>query len=261
LPALGLALAILMAVGCGGSELQISSSVKGSLVYRERIALPPGAIARVALLDVSKADVPAEVLAETSIRGPFQVPIEFEIAYDASRIDPVHRYAIRAQIFANESLLFSTTENHPVITHGAPDSLEILLRSVVGGESGARETDASTTIRPTRLEGTAWLLEDLTGRGVMDILQSTVRFETGGRVGGMAGCNQFTGSYTVRGDSLHLGPLAATQKMCPESVMDQESRFLDLLSKVDRYLIDDVGFLVLYAPEEAPTRLSPREER
>lgn len=43
------------------------ATVTGTVTYRERIALPPGATVTVRLQDVSRADAPAEVLAEEMI--------------------------------------------------------------------------------------------------------------------------------------------------------------------------------------------------
>src|SRR3546814_2409079 len=43
--------------------------VRGSLTYRERIALPPGSVAEVTLQDVSRADAPSTILARQTIRS------------------------------------------------------------------------------------------------------------------------------------------------------------------------------------------------
>ncbi len=51
--------------------------------------------------------------------------------------------------------------------------------------------------------GTQWLLEDLAGRGVLDRLQSTLRFAETGRVSGRAGCNDFSGPIRWGGRSNH----------------------------------------------------------
>jgi putative lipoprotein len=46
-----------------------AASVRGSAFYRERIALPPGAVFEASLEDVSRADAPAEVLGGVSFDG------------------------------------------------------------------------------------------------------------------------------------------------------------------------------------------------
>ncbi|HEX5632928.1 MAG TPA: YbaY family lipoprotein, partial [Gemmatimonadales bacterium] len=51
----------------------------GSVTYRERMALPAGAVVRVELRDVSRADASAALVASQEIRPTSQVPIPFEL--------------------------------------------------------------------------------------------------------------------------------------------------------------------------------------
>jgi len=107
----------------------------------------------------------------------------------------------------------------------------------------------------TELAG-EWLLEDLGGRGVMDLVQTTLAFDGEGRVSGSGGCNRFTGSYTFSDGELSFGPLAGTKMMCPEAVMDQEDRFHKALGAVDRVAVDG-PFLLIYAGEkDAPLKFT-----
>ena len=55
-----------------------TSEVTGSVTYRERIALTPGTIVEIKLLDVSRQDVVAKVISEQIIEVEHQVPIPFE---------------------------------------------------------------------------------------------------------------------------------------------------------------------------------------
>ena len=96
----------------------------------------------------------------------------------------------------------------------------------------------------TELVG-AWLLEDLGGRGVIDMAQTTLEFDGEGRASGSGGCNRFTGSYTFTDGELSFGPLAGTKMMCPEAVMDQEDRFHQALGGIERVILDG-PFLLIY---------------
>ena len=58
------------------------ASVSGSVTYRERLALTPGATLVVELRDVSYADAAAPLIARQTITGPGQVPITFEVGYN-----------------------------------------------------------------------------------------------------------------------------------------------------------------------------------
>ena len=75
------------------------AAVTGTVVYRQRIALPPNAVVKVRLQDVSRADAPAILLDEQIIpTNGKQVPFAFTLNYDPNQIKPNHAYAVSAQI-------------------------------------------------------------------------------------------------------------------------------------------------------------------
>ncbi len=118
---LGLAL-----VGCDNSpspqasqtaEVAVMDTVKGTLAYRERIALPDNAVVTVTLEDISKADVASEKIAEqTYTTGGKQDPFDFELIYDVNKIKPNNTYNVRATIKVDDKLMFTTDTVHWVIT-------------------------------------------------------------------------------------------------------------------------------------------------
>lgn len=106
--------------------------VNVTATYRERILLPPGHVLTVRVEDVSRADAPAEVLAEH--REPLEgraPPYQATLGFPRSQIDPRHTYAVRAEIRdAAGALRFITDTRHAVLTNGAPAGAEIVM---VGG--------------------------------------------------------------------------------------------------------------------------------
>ena len=110
-----------------------------------------------------------------------------------------------------------------------------------------------------KLAGTSWLAEDIDGRGVIDNLQSTLRFETSERVSGIAGCNRFFGSVTVDGDAISFGALGATRMACPPAIMDQEDRFLKALANARRFETKG-GLLYVFGDEALPLLRFKRKE-
>ena len=104
-----------------------AGQVSGNVTYRQRIALPPDAVVRVTLEDVSRADAPAVILAEqTIVTEGRQVPIPFMLQFDVEGIDARHRYVIRAVIRdGNGDMLFTSTTSHPVVLSGDEASAEI----------------------------------------------------------------------------------------------------------------------------------------
>jgi uncharacterized lipoprotein YbaY len=108
-----------------------SASVTGTVTYEESVALPPNALVRVSLLDISRAGAPAAVLGELAIEtGGRQVPIPFVIAYDPSAIDARRTYAVRARITVDGQLLFTSTTANLVITQGSPTDVGIVVQPV-----------------------------------------------------------------------------------------------------------------------------------
>lgn len=108
-----------------------ATRVTGTVTYRERIALPPAAVVKVQLVDVSRADAPAVVLGEQSIEtAGRQVPFSFAVAYDPAVIDERMSYAVQARIEAGGRLLFVSDRRYAVITGGNPDHVDLVLKAV-----------------------------------------------------------------------------------------------------------------------------------
>jgi putative lipoprotein len=59
--------------------------------------------------------------------------------------------------------------------------------------------------------------------------EAIISFDAEGMLSGNVGCNQFSGSYEVSGDTLEAGPLMATLMYCEQS-MDQETAVMMLLN-------------------------------
>ena len=97
-------------------ELSVAAekAVRGEVIYRERIALPPSAVLSVQLADVSLADAPAKIIGEQTVNPAGQVPISFEIKFDPSVIRPQMTYALQARIIVDGKLMFISDVRHQV---------------------------------------------------------------------------------------------------------------------------------------------------
>jgi putative lipoprotein len=119
-----------------------STRVTGTVSYRERIALAPGSLVIVTLEDTSKADAIATMLGEARITiERNQVPIAFAIEVESGRIDPRHRYAVRARILDPQGALrWTSTQAYLVMTDGHPRSVDVQVEAI---RSPAADTDAA----------------------------------------------------------------------------------------------------------------------
>jgi putative lipoprotein len=118
--------------GSGPGEAA-TARVTGSVTYLQRVALPPTAVVKVQLVDVSRADAPAAVLGEQTFSpGGKQVPFAFEIPYDPAKIEANHSYAVQARIEEDGRLRFINDQRYAVITRGAPRHVDLVLKQVDG---------------------------------------------------------------------------------------------------------------------------------
>ncbi len=95
-----------------------------------------------------------------------------------------------------------------------------------------------------------WLAEDIGGRGVIDRLQSVIVLDEGGRITGNAGCNAIAGRAEISGDTIRIGPLAVTRKLCTPAIMDQEARLITALGQAQAWQIDRARHKLILTGEE-----------
>jgi putative lipoprotein len=116
------ALALGVTAGCASRQPPGSDRgpvVSGTVNYRARIALPADAVLTLRLLDVTRPDAPAIVIAEKSVSNPGNPPIAFELPYLPGDIRAGRQIVIDARIEVAGRPRFYAEKPHPV----TPDSL------------------------------------------------------------------------------------------------------------------------------------------
>lgn len=94
---------------------QTQITVSGTVLYRERIAMPPGSMVTVRLEDTALMDAPAKLLAEQVIKPEGQVPIPFQLLVAKEAIDARARPSLRATITSPEGRMLFTTTTHEAV--------------------------------------------------------------------------------------------------------------------------------------------------
>jgi len=89
------------------------------------------------------------------------------------------------------------------------------------------------------LEGSQWNLLYINKSTPLEGSTFTIEFEDG-EVHGRSGCNSYFGEYTVKGNEISFGMLAATEMACmePEGIMQQEQEYLTFLSEVVTWSVE-----------------------
>lgn len=105
-----------------------TTTISGSLAYRERIALQPGSVASVVLIDGSaRSDVDDVIAEETIALGDRQPPIPFELTVDGAELDASRTYAVHGEIRDRTGTVQWATETpHMIDTTSAANDLGVL---------------------------------------------------------------------------------------------------------------------------------------
>jgi len=121
--------------------------------------------------------------------------------------------------------------------------LSLSVVTACESENVAEVEEAMSVNQP--LQGTSWWVEDIAGKGVVDMSHTTIEFTEEDRAGGDTGCNRYNGNVEINGDKLSFGPLAGTRKACAPALMDQESKFYQAIDNVVSWEIAETGLLHL----------------
>ncbi len=143
-----------------------------------------------------------------------------------------------------------TDTSTPVLTGDLGTTAELTLVPLAQPEALA-ETPAAAPV------GT-WTLADLGGERAAEKVDTYLAL-TAGEATGRGGCNNFRGSYTLDGEVLRFGPVAATRRLCPPPQMQQETGFFAALEATRGFRIED-GRLILLGEAGAPLASLKRQE-
>ncbi|MEN8234256.1 MAG: META domain-containing protein [Actinomycetota bacterium] len=113
-------------------------------------------------------------------------------------------------------------------------ALPLALLAAACGSSGDDDMLTSTPWQATEIAGADGVLQAPVEGSTPSLL-----FE-GDSAGGNASCNQYFGTFEIKGSDLSFGPLASTEMFCGDpGVMEQEQAYLAALESVDGWSIED----------------------
>jgi uncharacterized lipoprotein YbaY len=189
---------VVVPVGAGGGGGgQRESSVRGTVTYMQRIALPPNSQIRVWMVDSGDPNG-TPVAQETFSSGNRQVPIPYTLEYANRDINRQRNYEMRAEISSGGQVTFRSATGTPVTPRGArTDNIEIVV--------------VPYTEQPTVVTGQTFNLSkvgvgtmQIEGRPTWPIVRGTVTVRTTGDAD--VTLNRLDGSITFSGKLIALGP-------------------------------------------------------
>ncbi len=105
---------------------------------------------------------------------------------------------------------------------------------------------ALPTFAEDELSGGQWQLVSIDGQPVVAGSLVTLTFDTEGNLFGSGGCNSYSGTYTIEGDQIVMGPIISTLMMCADpAVAEQETAYLAALQAVVTRAVVDGQLLLM----------------
>jgi putative lipoprotein len=213
-----------------------TTTINGSVTYRERLALPPDATLRVTLVRLDGAVPVAGAGASIPTRGV--VPIAFALSIDTERDILDGTYGILAEISAGGRVLFRNPVAVPVMGEPVHILVNHAPEPARPPEPGLPQVDF------LEME---WTVTSVGGRPVTGTRPLTLTIAADLRAGGSGGCNDFFTEVSIEGETIAFGPPAATRMACEPTIMDQEFAYFAALSAVAAFEHDDQGLRLLDA--------------
>lgn len=226
------ALALLWAVTVAAAAQ--ADTVTGSVTWRDRMAVPQGAVLDVQLLDVSRMDVAAVPLSQMR-HALDRMPFAFELAYDPALIDDRMTYAVQARVLVGDQVLYRSTTGYPVLTRGAGDRVEITVERMPQPAAAADNPLAGS-----------WEVIDMHGRLMVGDKRPGIEFQADGSFAADSTCNRYVGTAEI-GDGTVTFPeaMAGTRMACPDPYGTIERDFVAALALVRGYVVNEAGGVAL----------------
>jgi heat shock protein HslJ len=218
----------------GASMSTQKTTIAAELFYRERIALPPGAVA-VATVEIAGSGT---VVAETRNKLADQsVPFPMTLDIDQLELPQGAELVFRGSIEVDGTTAWQSEPQPVDLTSETIDLGSVMLRAVDGPDTAANDM-------PVESLAGEWVVEDILAGGIIDDSRVTLIFSEG-RIAGSASCNSYQGAWSMEDGKLSIVKVGVTLMACPEAIMNQERRFLDALNSTDGVRFDDTGALYL----------------
>ena len=124
---------------------------------------------------------------------------------------------------------------------------------MIAGTLGACAAPAPSSA-PEPLWGSEWRLQSIAGQAALPQPAATLVFPQPGQAVGHGSCNRFSGMVEIDRDRLKFGPLMSTKMACIGGASEQESRYLGVLQKAQRYEVQGDTLLIHAQGLDQPLR-------
>ncbi len=137
------------------AESVAMATITGEVTFKEKMLLSQGSTLKVALVDVSKQGIKADLIARKMIRiKPNQKPpYEFELEYDKNKLVENHEYSVHARLELSGKLRATSPERHDPFTSEGPLSIVIQAVGLNPGNQTIKSENAPSNLEQGSEQG------------------------------------------------------------------------------------------------------------
>lgn len=256
--------AIIMNASVSSISIAETANIYGQVTYLENVKLPDHATLIVQLVDVSDPNGAIVVVSEFTKQPKSQVPLEFNLPLDRSKIKQNDQYALQARILVGDVLWFVSDTRLAVDIDNLNKNYQINLAMV-------NQNSANTPTPPTEINGIEWIVQNIFNSETLAASHMTISVENKSdnvesdeklrfKVTGSGSCNRYSTILTMNktDNTISFAAPSMTFIACSDKIAQQENRFIDMLSKAKSYEFDDLGRLYFNDSEgQSIARLVP----
>jgi putative lipoprotein len=104
-----------------------ADTLRGTATLERQVTLPDGLVLEATVSDVSRADAPSVLLADTTFRTSAQPSYDFTISYDPAMLQPRATYALRVTLSLDGRLVATTDTHYPVLRDGMAEDAVVMV--------------------------------------------------------------------------------------------------------------------------------------
>lgn len=219
------------------SSQTVPHEVRGSVAYREKMALPPDAVLSVHVDRFSKDGQVSLSSLQIRLSGK-QVPITFALSWMPGPVGKGDRYGVRCEIRSGDSVLFE-----------CPSASMIGLKSLESVKVNLVQAHHVSLAFMDQL----WTLVELQGNKVSLERAPNLTLQADRKLSGFTGVNRYFGSYEWSRPFVQIDPNGMTMMAGSKEQMELEQAFMNALGTVNRLSVTD-GQLVLLRGDKVIAR-------
>lgn len=186
-------------------------TITGELSYRQRIALPPDAVAFVEIrADGMDAAAPAVAQTLMKLEGK-QVPVTFSLEVPQAHLESGVAYLLGGGIRVDDQVNWRVAEPVRITTAAPHFNAGVLMMA---------QQQVAEPVGQKNLAG-EWRIVKVGDETLAGDANASLVFDADGAFSGRL-CNSFRGTYSVDGTAISFGQTAATLMACPDPLGRQE---------------------------------------